>query len=131
MVDSPHVVVTRGIRQCTGALMTPVQSHRSGPRSRSALHGCVCKYAETRIAKGIAGVDVLTAQGMEAGAHMGPTALGTIVPTVVRVAGDRPVLAAGGIVDGCGLAAAFCLGASGVSMGTRFLATPESPVSDA
>jgi nitronate monooxygenase len=42
------------------------------------------------------------------------------------VAGSCPVLAAGGIVDGKGLAAVLCLGASGVAMGTRFLATPES-----
>ncbi len=76
-----------------------------------------------------AGVDVLVAQGTEAGGHMGPVPLWGLLPAVVAVAADRPVLAAGGIVDGRGLAAALCLGAEGVLMGTRFLATPEAPVS--
>lgn len=75
------------------------------------------------------GVDVLVAQGTEAGGHMGPIPLLALLPTVVDLAGERPVLAAGGIVDGRGLAAALCLGAAGVLMGTRFLATPEAPIS--
>jgi nitronate monooxygenase len=74
-----------------------------------------------------AGADVLVAQGYEAGGHMGPTPLLALLPEVVMVAGGRPVLAAGGIVDGRGLAAALCLGASGALMGTRFLATHEAP----
>jgi len=73
-----------------------------------------------------ANVDVMVAQGCEAGGHMGPMPLWTLLPEVVRVAGHRPVLAAGGIVDGQGLAAALAFGAAGVLMGTRFLATPES-----
>lgn len=75
-----------------------------------------------------AGVDVVIAQGCEAGGHMGPHPLWTLLPEVVRVAGARPTLAAGGIVDGPGLAAALGFGAAGVLMGTRFLATPECPV---
>lgn len=74
------------------------------------------------------GVDVLVAQGVEAGGHMGPHSLLGLLPAVVDAAGTTPVLAAGGIVDGRGLAAALCLGASGVLMGTRFLATPEAPI---
>src|SRR5262245_19669899 len=74
-----------------------------------------------------ADADVLVAQGYEAGGHMGPTPLLALLPEVVAVAGSRPVLAAGGIVDGRGMAAALCLGASGVLMGTRFLATHEAP----
>jgi nitronate monooxygenase len=70
---------------------------------------------------------VLIAQGTEAGGHMGPISLLALLPEVLRVAGDRPVLAAGGLVDGRDLAAMLCLGAAGVVMGTRFLATPESP----
>lgn len=74
-----------------------------------------------------AGVDVLVAQGWEAGGHVrGTVATLPLIPAVVDVAGSVPVLAAGGISDGRGLAAALCLGASGVVMGTRFLATPES-----
>jgi nitronate monooxygenase/enoyl-[acyl-carrier protein] reductase II len=73
------------------------------------------------------GVDVLVAQGCEAGGHMGPLPLLSLLPEVCATAGSRPVLAAGGIVDGHGLAGALCLGAAGVLMGTRFLATPECP----
>ena len=78
-----------------------------------------------------AGVDGLIAQGTEAGGHMGPIPLFALLPDVLQVAEGRPVLAAGGIVDGRGLAAVLCLGASGAVMGTRFLATHESPASPA
>ena len=74
-----------------------------------------------------AGADVIIAQGRDAGGHSGMTR-GTIglVPAVVDAVGPVPVVAAGGIADGRGLAAALSLGASGVSMGTRFTATRES-----
>ncbi len=73
------------------------------------------------------GVDVIIAQGRDAGGHSGTTR-GTMgfVPAVVDLAGSIPVVAAGGIADGRGLAAALSLGAAGVSMGTRFTATRES-----
>jgi enoyl-[acyl-carrier protein] reductase II len=54
-----------------------------------------------------------------------------LVPAVVDVAGDVPVVAAGGIADGRGIAAAFALGAQGVSLGTRFLATSEMTIDPA
>src|SRR6185436_16875737 len=74
-----------------------------------------------------AGADIIIAQGRDAGGHSG-TMRGTIglVPAVVDAVGPIPVVAAGGIADGRGLAAALSLGASGVSMGTRFTATVES-----
>ena len=72
------------------------------------------------------GVDVLIAQGCEAGGHMGPLPLWSLLPEVINVAGSRPVLAAGGLVDGKDLAAALSFGAVGIVMGTRFIATPES-----
>lgn len=75
-----------------------------------------------------AGADVIVAQGTEAGGHCGPVPLGTLLPEVLEVS-DRPVVAAGGIVDGRGLAAVLAVGASGVRMGTRFLATDEAPAS--
>ena len=78
-----------------------------------------------------AGADVLVAQGREAGGHMGPQALWTLLPQVLALAGDRPVLAAGGLVDGRDLAAALSFGAAGVLMGTRFLAASEAPISAA
>ncbi len=79
------------------------------------------------------GVDLVVAQGMEAGGHNYGTA-GTIalVPAVVDAVADRVlVLASGGIADGRGLAAALMLGADGGWIGTRFVATAEAAVADA
>jgi nitronate monooxygenase/enoyl-[acyl-carrier protein] reductase II len=75
-----------------------------------------------------AGADVLIAQGTEAGGNAGWIATLVLVPAVVDMAGDVPVVAAGGIADGRGIAAALALGAQGVSLGTRFLATREMTV---
>ncbi len=71
------------------------------------------------------GADVIVAQGHEAGGHTGRTSTLVLVPQIVDVV-KVPVVAAGGIVDGRGLAAALMLGASGVLVGTRLLATPEA-----
>jgi nitronate monooxygenase len=78
-----------------------------------------------------AGADVIAAQGVEAGGHTGYVS-GTLplVPAVVDAVGDVPVIAAGGIADGRGLAAVLMLGAEGVWMGTRFVASDESFSSD-
>lgn len=74
-----------------------------------------------------AGCDIVVAQGTEAGGHTGQVATMALVPQVVDAVGDRvPVVAAGGIFDGRGLAAALSLGADGVWVGTRFIATPEA-----
>ena len=74
-----------------------------------------------------AGCDIVVAQGTEAGGHTGQVATMALVPQVVDAVGDKvPVVAAGGIFDGRGLAAALTLGADGVWVGTRFIATPEA-----
>lgn len=73
------------------------------------------------------GVDAVVAEGMESGGHIGMLTTMTLVPQVVDAL-KIPVIAAGGIADGRGVAAAFMLGASGVQMGTRFLASEESEV---
>jgi enoyl-[acyl-carrier protein] reductase II len=74
-----------------------------------------------------AGCDVVVAQGTEAGGHTGTVATFPLVPLIVdAVGGSIPVVAAGGIFDGRGLAAALSLGADGVWVGTRFIATPEA-----
>lgn len=74
-----------------------------------------------------AGCDVVVAQGTEAGGHTGQVATMALVPQVVDAVGSQvPVVAAGGIFDGRGLAAALALGADGVWVGTRFIATPEA-----
>jgi nitronate monooxygenase/enoyl-[acyl-carrier protein] reductase II len=72
------------------------------------------------------GADVIVAQGAEGGGHVGSSmSTMALVPQTVDVVKPVPVLAAGGIADGRGLAAAIMLGAQGVLMGTRFLATIE------
>jgi len=73
-----------------------------------------------------AGADVLVAQGGEAGGNSGFVATLVLVPQVVDLAGDVPVVAAGGIADGRGVAAALTLGASAVSIGTAFLRCTEA-----
>lgn len=77
-----------------------------------------------------AGADVIVAQGAEAGGNSGSVSTMVLVPQVADLAGDVPVIAAGGIADGRGLAAALALGAQGVSMGTRFLASTEMRIAD-
>jgi NAD(P)H-dependent flavin oxidoreductase YrpB (nitropropane dioxygenase family) len=73
------------------------------------------------------GVDVIIAQGAEAGGHVaGQVATTVLIPRVVDAVAPIPVVAAGGIADARGLVAALALGADGVVMGTRFLATPEA-----
>ena len=72
-----------------------------------------------------AGVDAVIAQGTEAGGHTGVAGTLPLVPAVVDSVGDIPVVAAGGIADGRGLAAALILGAAGASLGTRFVASDE------
>ena len=72
------------------------------------------------------GADAIVAQGTEGGGHVGMMSTLSLVPQVFDVVGGVPVLAAGGIADGRGLAAVIMLGAQGALIGTRFLATPEA-----
>ena len=73
-----------------------------------------------------AGADVIVAQGNEGGGHVGWMSTSVLVPMVVDAVAPVPVMAAGGIADGRGLAAALAYGAHGVLLGTRFLASEES-----
>ncbi len=100
------------------------QCHRSG-----MLVASMCGKVRHAIAAVEAGCDIVIAQGTEAGGHTGTVATMPLVPQIVDAVGDRvPVVAAGGIFDGRGLAAALALGADGVWVGTRFIATPEAHV---
>ena len=77
------------------------------------------------------GVDIIIAQGREAGGHNKSTAgLFTLLPRMVDAVNPAPVIAAGGIADGRGMAAALCLGAAGVCVGTRLVASVESNAHD-
>ena len=91
------------------------------------LVGAMCGKVRHARAAVEAGCDLVIAQGTEAGGHTGTVATMALVPQVVdAVAGAVPVVAAGGLFDGRGLAASLALGADGVWIGTRFIATPEA-----
>ena len=94
---------------------------------RNVLVLSMCGKVRHAVAAVEAGCDIVVAQGTEAGGHTGQIATLPLVAQVVAAVGDRvPVVAAGGISDGRGLAAALALGADGVWVGTRFIATPEA-----
>lgn len=98
-------------------------------RIKAAGAKLVCQVQTEAMAKAAldAGADILVAQGAEAGGHGVSRGTLTLVPAVVDLAGPRvPVVAAGGIADGRGLAACLMLGAAGVALGTRFYATIEA-----
>lgn len=103
------------------------------PRIKKAGIKLLCQVQDLDGAKRAldAGADILVAQGTEAGGHgkSGRTTL-TLTPAVVDIAGGVPVVAAGGLSDGRGLAAALMLGAAGILVGTRFWASPEALGSD-
>ena len=100
------------------------RAHRAGAKVMSLA-------GSTRHAQRLAnsGADIIIAQGAEAGGHVGQVGTFVLVPSVVDAV-SMPVLAAGGIADGRGLAAALMLGADGVWLGTRFLASVESVAHD-
>jgi nitronate monooxygenase/enoyl-[acyl-carrier protein] reductase II len=98
------------------------QIHRAG-----ALHMHTVGSVAEAVDAAACGVDIIVAQGWEAGGHVrGTTATMALVPAVVDAVHPVPVMAAGGIADGRGVAAALALGAQGVWLGTRFLATTEA-----
>ena len=91
------------------------------------LVGSVCGKVRHAVAAMESGCDFVVAQGTEAGGHTGQIATMALVPQVVdAVKGKVPVVAAGGLFDGRGLVASLALGAEGVWMGTRFIATHEA-----
>ena len=98
------------------------EAHRNGVRVFVQI-GSITE-AEAAAA---AGVDAVIAQGIEAGGHVrGTTSIWDLLPAVVEAVKPVPVLASGGIGDGAGLARALRLGAQGVSLGTRFVASDEA-----
>jgi nitronate monooxygenase len=96
-------------------------------KAAGCLTICQVQTLAQAIEAAAAGADIIIAQGRDAGGHSGTTR-GTmgLVPPVVDAVAPIPVVAAGGIADGRGLAAALALGAAGISMGTRFTASRES-----
>jgi NAD(P)H-dependent flavin oxidoreductase YrpB (nitropropane dioxygenase family) len=93
-------------------------------RGVKVLHRCVNAREAAHAAH--CGVDVVIAQGRDAGGHTGEIPGMGLLPAVVDAAGEVPVLYAGGVGDGRGVAAALALGAEGAILGTRFVASAES-----
>ena len=95
--------------------------------ANNVLVGSMCGKVRHAVSAVASGVDFVVAQGTEGGGHTGTIATLALVPQVVDAVGDKvPVVAAGGLFDGRGLAASLALGADGVWIGTRFIATPEA-----
>jgi NAD(P)H-dependent flavin oxidoreductase YrpB (nitropropane dioxygenase family) len=115
------------VRMVVSALGAPPPDVVTELQARNIVIGALCgkaRHAEKQIA---AGVQVVIAQGTEAGGHTGDISTLVLVPEIVRVAGDRAmVLAAGGITHGSQIAASLAMGAQGVWCGTLWLGTRES-----
>ncbi|MGG5822351.1 nitronate monooxygenase [Falsiroseomonas sp. HW251] len=95
-------------------------------KARGVMIGALCGKAAHALRQKAAGVELIVAQGTEAGGHTGDIATLVLVPQVVEACPDIPVLAAGGISRGSQIAAALALGAEGVWTGTIWLGTRES-----
>jgi enoyl-[acyl-carrier protein] reductase II len=126
MLESVDLLIAEGVPVFVAALGVPRDVIERCHRNQVLVVN-MCGKVRHAIAAVEAGCDLVVAQGTEAGGHTGTVATMPLVPQVVDAVGDRvPVAAAGGIFDGRGLAAALTLGADGVWVGTRFIATPEA-----
>src|SRR5450631_2124963 len=129
MLESVDLLIAEGVPVFVAALGVPRDVIERCHRNQVLVVN-MCGKVRHAIAAVEAGCDLVVAQGTEAGGHTGKVATMPLVPQIVDAVGDRvPVVAAGGIVDGRGIAAALALGADGVWLGTRFIATPEARVS--
>lgn len=107
-----------------GSPMDVIERAKATGKLVAALVGSP-KHARSALAKPI---DILVAQGYDAGAHTGTIGTFSLVPQIVDLAGDVPVLAAGGVATGRHVLAALAMGAQGVWMGTAWLTTSEFPM---
>ena len=121
------VVIEEGVKIVTTGAGTP---RKFMPRLTEAGVKVIPVIPSVKAAKKMEelGCAAVVVEGMEAGGHVGTSTTMALLPQVTKAV-NIPVIAAGGIADGRGVAAAFCLGESGVQMGTVFLATHECPIS--
>ena len=120
------VAFAHPIRLVASALGPPTAELIERAHSHNAVVAALVGSAEHARRQKAAGVDVIVAQGTEAGGHTGTVSTMVLVPEVVREVAPTPVLAAGGIVTGRQMAAAIALGADGVWCGSVWLTTPEA-----
>ncbi len=134
MLMSPHaddvarVVVEEGVKVVTTGAGNPEKYMEMWKNAGIKVIPVVASVAMAKRIKRM-GADAVVAEGMESGGHIGELTTMTLVPQIVDAV-SIPVIAAGGIADGRGIAAAFMLGAEAVQMGTRFVVAKESIVHD-
>lgn len=134
MLMSPHaddvarVVVEEGVKVVTTGAGNPEKYMEMWKNAGIKVIPVVASVAMAKRIERM-GADAVVAEGMESGGHIGELTTMTLVPQIVDAV-SIPVIAAGGIADGRGIAAAFMLGAEAVQMGTRFVVAKESTVHD-
>ena len=134
MLMSPHaddvarVVVEEGVKVVTTGAGNPEKYMEMWKNAGIKVIPVVASVAMAKRIERM-GADAVVAEGMESGGHIGELTTMTLVPQIVDAV-SIPVIAAGGIADGRGIAAAFMLGAEAVQMGTRFVVAKESIVHD-
>ena len=120
-----EVSLRHPIKLLANALGTPPAEAIDKAHEHGVLVAALCGKTKQALSHKAAGVDIIVAQGTEAGGHTGEIATMVLTPEVVDAVGDTPVLAAGGIGTGRQMAAALCLGAQGVWTGSIWLTTNE------
>lgn len=120
------IVVEEGIKVVTTGAGNPAKYMQMWKEAGVIVIPVVASVGLARLMER-AGADAVVAEGMEAGGHIGSSTTMTLVPQVVDAV-DIPVIAAGGIADGRGFAAAMMLGSEGVQIGTRFITATEAMV---
>lgn len=116
----------QGVKLVVSALGAPPPDVVADLRSRGVMIGALCGKPSHAVRQREAGVQVVIAQGTEAGGHTGAISTLVLVPQIVEACEGIPVLAAGGITSGGQIAAALAMGAEGVWCGTIWLGTRES-----
>lgn len=125
--DIAQVIIDEGVSVVTTGAGNPAQFIPAWAEAGVKVIPVIASTAHARMMERSGAVAVV-AEGMEAGGHIGELTTMTLIPQIVDVV-DIPVIAAGGIADGRGIAASLMLGAVGVQVGTRFLAATETDVS--
>ncbi|MFM9108981.1 MAG: NAD(P)H-dependent flavin oxidoreductase [Chloroflexota bacterium] len=123
--DLVRVALEEGVAAINHSFVDPAPSWIAPIHAAGAKAFVQVQTRERAIAAARAGADVIIAQGSEAGGHAGAIGTFALLPAIVDAVGQVPVVAAGGIADGRGLAAALLLGAQGAWLGTRFVAAGE------
>ena len=126
--DVAKVVAEEGVKVVTTGAGSPEKYMKMWKEAGIKVIPVVASVALARRMERC-GADAVVAEGCESGGHIGENTTMVLVPQIVDAV-KIPVIAAGGIADGRGIAAAFMLGAEGVQMGTHFVVTDESQVHD-